>query len=953
MVRHARAIAVAILGLLASITGRAVAADSLYIDYSATPDSEALLAFDVSILSAASEADLAPGKALGNEFYGYLSICEIANDADYRRRAESLGIAFPATNSTWNSRVADVSDPRWHRFVIEVLAEKIAAKGFDGFFLDTVDSVALLEAADADQAEKYRTGLSTLIAALDAHFPEQKIIINRGFDFIEPLQDHLDAVLIESVLRTYDFSRREYVAVDAETTAVLTGHIADIRQLGLPVFAVDYLPTDAIELARATTERLQALGCTVLITTPELKGDVIGWHQRVARRILVLHGHDPIANEQARIWPSDTTTTTILQMPLEWMGYELEYHDVSTGLPASGRGADSAWAGVIVDDEIEIPAALQEGYFEWLQARHRQGKKLLFVGDYPFIDDILRHALFEELGILATVDKAPPRLSNPRLTISDESIVNFEAEAKPSVRDFQNVRAPDGAHVMLSVAAETETSAIQNFDAVYTSPWGGCLLAPYVVFEASEETVLTYVDPFAFLEQIFPSGKFPAPDPSTRDGVRAFYTHIDGDGFTSVSNVDENQLCGELLYQRFLRDLPFPITVSIVESEIRAHMLYQDKAEQPRYAAAARRIFELPHVEAASHSYSHPYVWFEGDESYSGLYNSTNVDLKFTAKYPDIITNREIAGSINYIDEALTPEGKNSKIMLWSGNCRPGVEALEEVAALGIESMNGGNTILSKRFPGLSAVAPRTIYWDDQLQVYASNQNEFMYTNGWQGPYYGGFSQVIETFEMTETPRRLKPVNVYYHFYSVERHDALKALDDIYNWCKQAELHSLTTSQFAALTRDSHHTRLYQTGSRRWTALNEGELRTFRLPRSIGVPDLNQCRGVTGYVEQGDWIYLHTDGSKKSRIAFADNPAPRLHLVSSTAEIAFQRRDAAVLKFSTSDLRPVEIVLGGIPANHRVIIDINGEPGSSVADASGQVRLQLPMQAAVRVAMTE
>ena len=84
------------------------------------------------------------------------------------------------------------------------------------------------------------------------------------------------------------------------------------------------------------------------------------------------------------------------------------------------------------------------------------------------------------------------------------------------------------------MAIPAATGASRNFDAVYTTSWGGSLLAPYVVFEASEETVLTFVDPFKFLGDIWPTGKFPAPDPSTRDGMRAFYTHIDGDGFRDV-----------------------------------------------------------------------------------------------------------------------------------------------------------------------------------------------------------------------------------------------------------------------------------------------------------------------------------------------------------------------------------------------------------------------------------
>ena len=50
---------------------------------------------------------------------------------------------------------------------------------------------------------------------------------------------------------------------------------------------------------------------------------------------------------------------------------------------------------------------------------------------------------------------------------------------------------------------------------------------------------------------------------------------------------------------------------------------------------------------------------------------------------------------------------------------------------------------------------------DGLFQVFAPNQNENVYTNEWRGPFYG-FERVIETFEFTETPRRLKPINIYF-----------------------------------------------------------------------------------------------------------------------------------------------------------------------------------------------
>ena len=931
-----------------------------HIDYSETPDADALLAHDLSILTPDAQADLKPGQALGNHYLAYLSVAELAHDAKYSSAAESNGVAFPVRNELWNSRVADISDPRWHDFVIEELGGSAAKNGFDGFFLDTVDSIALLAKANPQKAQAYRQGAVTLIRKLHQRFPEKRIVVNRGFDLFGEIRDSIDGVLIESVLRSYDFQSKTFVAVPADQTTALRKEISRIRKAGLPVFVTDYLPADPtpanVQLAATTVEQLRKLDCIPLISTPNLDGTPTPWNRRIARRILVLHGHDPKITEQPRIWPADTTTHSILQMPLEWMGYEVEYHDISLGLPADDLGIGSAWAGVIIDDEIEIPPALEEPLVDWLLDRRDEDHKLLFVGDYPFSDEILRRRLFNELGIIAHKSddellRTGSTLTNPRFTVSDPAVMDFELKARPSVREFQNIQAPDGARVLLSVAADAATGASRNFDAVYTAPWGGSLLAPYVVFEASEETVLTFVDPFKFLGDIWPVGKFPAPDPSTRDGMRAFYTHIDGDGFSSRTSVEDGQMCGEFLYQHLLKDLPFPITVSVVEAEIRAHMLLQEATEQTRCEVAARRIFELPQVEPASHSYSHPYVWFAGDDAYSGLYGSENLDLKLTARYPDIITKREIAGSINYIDQHLAPKDKPATMMLWSGNCRPGVESLQVVSELGIESMNGGNTILSKRFPGLSAVAPRINYWDGHLQVYASNQNEFMYTNGWTGPYYGGFRQVIETFEMTEGARRLKPVNVYYHFYSVERADALKALEDIYAWCKEQPLHSLTASAFAALTRDSHLTSIHQTGPRQWTAINNGDLRTFRIPRSLGFPDMHNSQGITGYASHHDSWYVHTNGSKKSIITLADAPAPRLHLKSSSAEIEFSKLNHELAAFRVQDFRPVTVVLGGIMPGKRAIVDIDGTTSNTTADERGIVTLQLPNSADVRLSI--
>ena len=88
-------------------------------------------------------------------------------------------------------------------------------------------------------------------------------------------------------------------------------------------------------------------------------------------------------------------------------------------------------------------------------------------------------------------------------------------------------------------------------------------------------------------------------------------------------------------------------------------------------------------------------------------------------------------------------------------------------------NLNGGDTTISRHNPSLTCVAPRSLCWGGQLQIYAANQNEEVYTNDWKGPVFGAFSLVTDTFERTGAPRRLKPVNIYFHFFSGDRPDAL------------------------------------------------------------------------------------------------------------------------------------------------------------------------------------
>lgn len=676
-----------------------------------------------------------------------------------------------------------------------------------------------------------------------------------------------------------------------------------------------------------------------LLLVSSLTADADPGGKLVARDIVVITGIAEITGEEQ--WPADTAAAKRLQMALEYMGYELRFRKATEIARGGFQHLGASVAGIILEGNIHLPVETERAFVNWIAATKSSGKKILILDSIPVRDYIEKRRLARLLGMSGSMVelKRPTAVSFAR---HDKKMMDFEVETRPLKVEMVDLHAPANANIYLSVKASGGGIKVR-FDPVFTAPWGGIILYPYGIFQASDMSTLSYVDTFQFLAKIWPEGSFPAPDVTTRDGLRAVFFHIDGDGFTTLSHSKRGVTSGKLVTDQFLRNYPFPATVSIIEADIRALQVGLRDEDQARFEAESREMFALPFVEAASHTFSHPFIWIDNDEAeYQDTYEVRFLNLKPRAAYQQLDYDREITGSVDYIEKHLLPQGKKVEVLLWSGNCRPGPEALAAVRRRGIVSLNGGDTVISKRHPGISGIAPRTTYWGDELQVYAPNQNDYVYTNDWEGPIYSGFAQAIETFELTESPRRLKPVNVYYHFYSGAMLSSISALHQVYRWCAAQPLHSITAGTYARIAKDSHLTKIYKITDKHWRIVNQGHLRTFRIPARFGYPDIARSKGVTGFKDEGEWRYIHTSGLPETEIVLGSEPHAHLHLVSSTAEIKFTAQAPDQASFEAYDRRPIHLVLGGAPPEGFCTININGDERRIPASAAGRISIELP-----------
>jgi hypothetical protein len=218
-------------------------------------------------------------------------------------------------------------------------------------------------------------------------------------------------------------------------------------------------------------------------------------------------------------------------------------------------------------------------------------------------------------------------------------------------------------------------------------------------------------------------------------------------------------------------------------------------------------------------------------------------------------------------------------------------------------------------------VRPHGISKGKYLQVYAPIANENIFTNLWQGPYYG-YERVLETFELTDKPRRIKPVSIYYHTYSTSKVAGLQALRKVYNWALNQPLHPVFTSDFIRKVHDFHTFAIAKEG-RGWRVRGSGELRTLRMPfpEATVLASLASSQGVAGATSGTEGAYLHLSGATAwiANPAAANAPdltgaAPRAWLHDANARVNrwTQSENGATTAFRLDGYVPLHFALSGI-----------------------------------------
>ncbi len=794
-------------------------------------------------------------KTYQDDIYAYVSINEIQKSRKFAKDIKPRWII--GKNSAWGSMLLNITDKEYQDFLLDRVIGKLYKRGFKNFFFDTLDSYQL---ADVTAKEKIylRNGVIQFIRRFKHRYPKAKLIVNRGFEMIDYIAPYLEAVLFESYYYGFDASTKEYKKVSDSDRSWLDKRVQKVKEHHIPIIALDYIPSSDKKTREDDIKALQKRGFIPYISESDLMGYGVSSKSAVKRDILIIYNGDHLEDDTI----ASTNAHLFASTPIEYMGYIPVLKDINKPLP---KHVKDRYAGVVI--WLEKPALSQvDKLMRWVKEIVDSGVKVLFLGNSSLV---LNHPITRELGIITSKNLAKKSSKNRVIKRSD--MVGFEIE--PSIGYYKE---------MIELESDNQPILIYSNSIGQRSilgakmPWGGYVLSDALMSSFFGDNSMWIVDPFKMFRSLLELPTILVPDPTTENAKRLAFVHVDGDG--SMNRVEHNPklFSIEVIESDFIKKYKFPQSISLVESETAPYGKYPKLS--PRLEAAAKKIYSYPYVEGATHTFTHPYFWkkLEADPTNEKYRTHWDINYTFTPK-------REISDSIKYVNQFIKDKKRKAHTVFWSGDCLPTANVVGYTYKHHITNINGGDTTITNDKPWLQLVQPFGLKLGDYYQVFTGEQNENVYTNDWLGPFWG-FRKAIQTYKLTDKPRRFKPIDIYYHFYSASKDASHKALTEVYDWVLQQDVMHIFTSEYPPKVLNFYDASMANEG-REWLIKGFDALRTIRSTKELGVPDMAKSIGVVGYKVEKARVYISLDEKRKKLISLRDVDDGKSRLVSANARV--------------------------------------------------------------------
>lgn len=856
--------------------------------YGDNPPLEELHAFNVVVVSPQSKVSPKQYNNCYSQLYAYVNVGELEAHSDFNKQIQANW--RKGDNAAWGSHIMDLSNPAWRDFLLTKVIDTQWQNGYRGFFLDTLDSYQLLKLSP-EQKKEQQAGIIDFIKKIKTKYPSANIIVNRGFEVLDSIHQDISAIAAESLFAGWSSKTKTYQSVSDNDRKWLLNILNKAHQVyHLPVIVIDYVPPNERDKARQIAKQISVLGFIPWVTDAYLQTLGVGTIEVVPRRILLLYDNS--------LYIAKNRATAIAAFdygafPLQFMGFIPVVQPVDASLPE--QFLKDRYAGIITwfsQPVIKNHLLLEK----WLSKQVELGIPLVFMQNFGLPS---KSPLLQRLNV--KIDVNPNRIKKVAISHKDKDI-GYEILPQPVPTDFVAV-SNKNAKVLLKLSTDSKQE-----DAIAITPWGGYVLSPFDAVVLPNQESRWVVNPFKFFREALRLIEFPIPDVTTANGKRILTVHIDGDAFISRVPWMDSKYAGEVILEQIIKPYKLPTTVSIIQREF--ELIQKSPYLSERLIKTAQKIFALPWVQVATHTYSHPLAWG------SLVEGKPNTDF---LSYPDknylFSYKKEIAGSTEYINTHLAPANKKVVAVFWSGDANLQEGPLDITYQEGLKNINGMAKIFINRSKSITNLGALGMTVGNYFQVFAPIPNEFEYTDDWSQPLYA-FQNVIHTFELTDKPVRYKPMSVYYHFYIATDQASLRSLKRVYNWALKQNVIPLQISDYINRVIAFNSTviaRSINRDDKSWLIVNNKNLREFRWPIDQGMPDLDKSTNVIGFNAYNKDYYIHLGSRDDTWIRFTQSSSQRPYLVEANAElIQWDIINKDLIKFSLHGYVPLNFKLANM-----------------------------------------
>ncbi|RKR14581.1 uncharacterized protein (TIGR01370 family) [Maribacter vaceletii] len=208
-----------------------------------------------------SSSEIAVFNKNNKKVVAYLSLSEVNEYASFYKEIKPYTLG---KNDTWNSHFIDIKNKNAQQVLLNEI-NRMQKKGVQGLFLDNLDNVSKWGNL-YNQKEEFISFLKNL----KSKNKDIYLVQNGGLFLAKDFKNITNAILIESVISSYNFEKKEYKLRDKVTKKQIVENLrATKKQVKKPIYIIEYAET--LEMKTIINKELKKMGFSSFVGQIDLQ----------------------------------------------------------------------------------------------------------------------------------------------------------------------------------------------------------------------------------------------------------------------------------------------------------------------------------------------------------------------------------------------------------------------------------------------------------------------------------------------------------------------------------------------------------------------------------------------------------------------------------------------------------------------------------------------------------